>query len=75
MTGFPEHITSDVGSIGDFAAGAETAFGTSLPSIYCVLEGRIHNGHPDMISNSFIMQQVGVSKATKPVNLSEDIFA
>mmetsp|Transcript_61921 Transcript_61921/g.164550 ORF Transcript_61921/g.164550 Transcript_61921/m.164550 type:complete len:2073 (-) Transcript_61921:147-6365(-) len=75
IVGFPEHITSDVGSIGDFAAGAETAFGTILQRVYCVLGGRMHYGHPDMMNKAYIMQQGGVSKATKTVNLSEDIFA
>jgi len=75
IVGFPEHITSDFGSIGDFAAGAETAFGTILQRSYAALGGRMHYGHPDMMNKTFMMQQGGVSKATKTVNLSEDIFA
>merc|ERR1719409_1682639 len=75
IVGFPEHITSDFGTIGDFAAGAEMAFGTILQRAYAVLGARMHYGHPDMMNKTFIMQQGGVSKATKTVNLSEDIFA
>jgi 1,3-beta-glucan synthase len=75
IVGFPEHITSDIGSIGDFAAGAETAFGTLLQRSYAVLGARMHYGHPDMMNKTFMMQQGGISKATKTVNLSEDIFA
>jgi hypothetical protein len=75
IVGFPEHITSDFGSVGDFAAGAETAFGTTLQRSYAALGSRMHYGHPDMMNKTFIMQQGGVSKATKTVNLSEDIFA
>mmetsp|Transcript_74945 Transcript_74945/g.189461 ORF Transcript_74945/g.189461 Transcript_74945/m.189461 type:complete len:1880 (+) Transcript_74945:44-5683(+) len=75
IVGFPEHITSDFGSIGDFAAGAETAFGTILQRSYAVLGGRMHYGHPDMMNKIFMIQQGGISKATKTVNLSEDIFA
>jgi len=75
IVGFPEHITSDIGTIGDFAAGAETAFGTILQRSYAVLGGRMHYGHPDMMNKVFMIQQGGVSKATKTVNLSEDIFA
>jgi len=75
IVGFPEHITSDIGSIGEMAAGAETAFGTTLQRSYAVLGSRMHYGHPDMMNKTFMIQQGGVSKATKTVNLSEDIFA
>jgi len=75
IVGFPEHITSDIGTIGDFAAGAETAFGTLLQRSYSVLGARMHYGHPDMFNKIAMMQQGGISKATKTVHLSEDIFA
>ncbi|CAE8613004.1 unnamed protein product [Polarella glacialis] len=75
IVGLPEHITSDIGSIGDFAAGSEVAFGTILQRSYSVLGARMHYGHPDFMNKQFMMQQGGVSKATKTLNLSEDIFA
>eukprot|EP00438_Fugacium_kawagutii_P010166 Skav235858 [mRNA] locus=scaffold1693:278367:302523:- [translate_table: standard] len=50
IVGFAEHITSDIGSLGDFAAGAETAFGTMLQRCYAFLGGRMHYGHPDMMN-------------------------
>lgn len=75
IVGFPELITSDIGSIGDFAASAEFAFGTILQRAYAALGGRMHYGHPDLMAKTYMMQQGGVSKATKTVNLSEDIFA
>eukprot|EP00928_Gymnodinium_smaydae_P041493 TRINITY_DN28077_c0_g4_i1.p1 TRINITY_DN28077_c0_g4~~TRINITY_DN28077_c0_g4_i1.p1 ORF type:complete len:1952 (-),score=281.40 TRINITY_DN28077_c0_g4_i1:28-5328(-) len=75
IIGFPEHITSDIGSIGDFAASAEVAFGTLLQRTYAVLGARMHYGHPDLMSKVWMIQQGGVSKATKTLNLSEDIFA
>merc|ERR1719210_2188108 len=75
IVGFTEHITSNFGSIGDFAASAETAFGTILQRTYAVLGARMHYGHPDIMNKVHMMQQGGVSKATKTVNLSEDIFA
>jgi len=75
IIGFPEHITSDIGSIGDFAASAEIAFGTILQRTYSVLGARMHYGHPDIMNKLYMMQQGGVSKATKTINLSEDIFA
>jgi len=75
IIGLPEHITSDFGSIGDFAAGSEIAFGTISQRSFAVLGGRMHYGHPDMMNKQYMMQQGGVSKATKTINLSEDIFA
>jgi len=75
ILGFPEHITSDIGSVGDFAASAEVAFGTILQRTYAVLGARMHYGHPDIMNKLYMMQQGGVSKATKTLNLSEDIFA
>eukprot|EP00927_Polykrikos_kofoidii_P034211 TRINITY_DN29045_c0_g2_i2.p1 TRINITY_DN29045_c0_g2~~TRINITY_DN29045_c0_g2_i2.p1 ORF type:complete len:1616 (-),score=185.82 TRINITY_DN29045_c0_g2_i2:54-4793(-) len=75
IVGLPEHITSDIGSIGDFAASAELAFGTLLQRSYSVLGARMHYGHPDVMNKEYMMQQGGVSKATKTLHLSEDIFA
>ena len=50
IVGFPEHITSDIGSIGDSAAGAELAFGTVLQRTYSILGARMHYGHPDTMN-------------------------
>lgn len=75
IIGLPEHITSDLGSVGDIAASAETAFGTILQRTYAALGARMHYGHPDIMNKACMMQQGGVSKATKTLNLSEDIFA
>jgi len=75
IIGFPEHITSDIGTIGDLAASAEIAFGTLLQRTYAVLGARMHYGHPDLMNKIYMIQQGGVSKATKTLNLSEDIFA
>jgi len=75
IIGLPEHITSTLGSVGDMAAASETAFGTILQRTYAVLGARMHYGHPDIMNKSCMMQQGGVSKATKTLNLSEDIFA
>merc|ERR1719330_1545728 len=75
INGLPEHMTSDFGSVGDFAAGSELAFGTVLQRSHAVLGARMHYGHPDIMNKQYMMQQGGVSKATKTLNLSEDIFA
>eukprot|EP00913_Durusdinium_trenchii_P031126 g29147.t2 len=37
IIGFPEHITSDFGSVGDFAASSELAFGTISQRSYSLL--------------------------------------
>ena len=39
--------------------------------LYC----RYHYGHPDMLDKLALLAQGGVSKATKDLNLSEDVFA
>ena len=36
---------------------------------------RYHYGHPDMLDKCAMMAQGGISKATKGLNLSEDVFA
>ena len=74
LLGHPEHITIDVGSVREFAAEAETSFGTILLRVYRLLGGRLHCGHPDMMNNSYIMQQGGVPTNTKTMNFSEVIF-
>ena len=40
----------DLGSVGDFAAGSETAFCTLLQRSYAVLGARMHYGHPDLMN-------------------------
>jgi callose synthase len=39
------------------------------------LVGRLHYGHPDVFDKLFFITRGGVSKASKGINLSEDIFA
>jgi len=42
------------------------------PSLFRV---RFHYGHPDVFDRLFHVTRGGVSKASKIINLSEDIFA
>ena len=44
---------------------------TMSDPLYC----RYHYGHPDMLDKLALLAQGGVSKATKDLNLSEDVFA
>jgi len=76
ILGFREHIFSDIGLLGRLAADSEFAFGTVIQrTMDWPLQARLHYGHPDMMDKLQVLQQGGVSKGTKGLNLSEDIFA
>ena len=76
IVGFREHVFSDLGTLGEFAAHSERCFGTIVQrTMSDPLQSRYHYGHPDMLDKCAMMAQGGVSKATKSLNLSEDIFA
>jgi hypothetical protein len=76
ILGFGEHIFSGLGALGDFAASAELAFGTLVQSTMAsVLQSRYHYGHPDIFDKFAMIGQGGISKATKKLNVSEDVFA
>ena len=76
IVGFREHIFSGLGALGDFAAGSELCFGTLVQrSMAETLQSRYHYGHPDLLDKCKMMAQGGISKATRGLNLSEDIFA
>ena len=76
IVGFGEHIFSDLGSLGAFAAIAEQVFGgITQRTMTAPLRSRYHYGHPDMLDKLAMMAQGGISKATRTLNLSEDIYA
>jgi len=76
IIGFREHIFSNTGSLGDFAATSELVFGTMTQRVLTKpLRARMHYGHPDVMDKLQMMAQGGMSKATRGLNLSEDIFA
>eukprot|EP00928_Gymnodinium_smaydae_P017162 TRINITY_DN16559_c0_g1_i1.p1 TRINITY_DN16559_c0_g1~~TRINITY_DN16559_c0_g1_i1.p1 ORF type:complete len:1557 (+),score=196.35 TRINITY_DN16559_c0_g1_i1:34-4671(+) len=76
ILGFREHIFSDMGLPGKLAADSEFAFGTVIQrTLDRPLGARLHYGHPDMLDKLQMLQQGGVSKGTKGLNLSEDVFA
>ena len=77
LVGCREHIFSEAGgAVAAFAASNEFAFGTVLQrfmtSPLCV---RFHYGHPDVWDKVWTSTNGGVSKASKMLHLSEDIFA
>ena len=76
IVGCREHIFSEAGgAVAAFAASNEFAFGTSIQRFLayplCV---RFHYGHPDIWDKRWAMSNGGVSKASRTLHLSEDIF-
>ena len=77
ILGFREHIfTGSVSALANYMAMQETAF-VSLGQrvLNNPLRMRLHYGHPDIFDKLFFLTRGGVSKASKGINLSEDIFA
>jgi callose synthase len=77
ILGFREHIfTGALSSIANFMALQERTF-VSLGQrvLHNPMRLRFHYGHPDLFDKMFFMGRGGVSKASKGVNLSEDVFA
>jgi callose synthase len=77
ILGFREHIfTGSVSSVAKYMALQETSFVTLGQRVLCrPLHIRQHYGHPDFFDKFFVMTEGGVSKASKGINLSEDVFA
>ncbi|XP_010940236.1 callose synthase 3 [Elaeis guineensis] len=77
ILGVREHIfTGSVSSLAWFMSNQETSFVTIGQRILAnPLRVRFHYGHPDVFDRLFHLTRGGVSKASKIINLSEDIFA
>ena len=76
LVGFREHIFSDSGgAVANFAASNEFVFGTMVQRFLtwplCV---RFHYGHPDVWDKVWVTTNGGVSKASRTLHVSEDIF-
>ncbi|KAG2500666.1 hypothetical protein HYH03_001432 [Edaphochlamys debaryana] len=76
IVGFREWIFSDKsGALGRFAAATEYAFGTiTQRTLTHPARIRLHYGHPDMFNKMFVMTRGGMSKATRQLHLTEDVF-
>jgi callose synthase len=77
ILGFREHIfTGALSSIANFMALQERTF-VSLGQrvLNNPMRLRFHYGHPDLFDKQFFMGRGGISKASKGINLSEDVFA
>ncbi|XP_058101234.1 callose synthase 7 [Magnolia sinica] len=77
ILGLREHIfTGSVSSLAWFMSNQETSFVTIGQRILAnPLKVRFHYGHPDIFDRIFHMTRGGISKASKLINLSEDIFS
>ena len=77
IVGFREHIFSESGgAVANFSANNEFVFGTMVQRFLtwplCV---RFHYGHPDMWDKVWAFSSGGVSKASRTLHVSEDIYA
>lgn len=77
ILGLREHIfTGSVSSLAWFMSNQETSFVTIGQRLLAnPLKVRFHYGHPDIFDRLFHLTRGGVCKASKVINLSEDIFA
>jgi len=77
ILGLREHIfTGSVSSLANYMALQETSFVTLGQRVLAnPLRIRLHYGHPDVFDKLFFMTRGGISKSSKGINLSEDIFA
>eukprot|EP00878_Enallax_costatus_P028731 GHUV01031068.1.p1 GENE.GHUV01031068.1~~GHUV01031068.1.p1 ORF type:complete len:275 (-),score=41.70 GHUV01031068.1:603-1427(-) len=76
LVGFREWIFSeDSGALAEFAAATERSFGTTVQRVmHNPGAVRFHYGHPDVWDKLFTMTNGGVSKSTKSLHVSEDVF-
>ncbi|KAK8500612.1 hypothetical protein V6N12_038571 [Hibiscus sabdariffa] len=77
ILGLREHVfTGSVSSLAWFMSNQETSFVTiGQRFLASPLRVRFHYGHPDIFDRVFHITRGGISKASKTINLSEDIFA
>jgi len=77
LLGLREHIfTGSVSSLANYMALQETSFVTLGQRVLAKpLYIRLHYGHPDVFDKLFFITRGGISKSSKGINLSEDIFA
>ncbi|KAK1591245.1 hypothetical protein Q3G72_004616 [Acer saccharum] len=77
ILGLRENIfTGSVSSLAWFMSYQETSFVTIGQRLLAnPLRVRFHYGHPDVFDRVFHITRGGISKASKTINLSEDVFA
>ncbi|CEG36750.1 callose synthase 5 [Plasmopara halstedii] len=77
VLGMKEHVfTGRASSLARFMTLQELVFVTLTQRVLAKpLRSRMHYGHPDVFEKSFVVTSGGVSKASKGINLSEDVFS
>lgn len=77
ILGVREHVfTGSVSSLASFMSNQETSFVTLGQRILAnPLKVRMHYGHPDVFDRVFHITRGGISKASRVINISEDIYA
>ncbi|KAL6641747.1 hypothetical protein ACP70R_019928 [Stipagrostis hirtigluma subsp. patula] len=76
ILGVREHVfTGSVSSLASFMSNQETSFVTLGQRVLAYLKVRMHYGHPDVFDRIFHITRGGVSKASRVINISEDIYA
>ncbi|KAG5529066.1 hypothetical protein RHGRI_029661 [Rhododendron griersonianum] len=77
ILGVRENIfTGSVSSLAWFMSNQESSFVTLGQRVLArPLKVRFHYGHPDVFDRIFHITRGGISKASRGINLSEDIFA
>ena len=76
IVGFREHIFSESGgAVAHFAASNEFVFGTMVQRFLTwPLMVRFHYGHPDVWDKVWAISSGGISKASRTLHVSEDVF-
>ncbi|XP_052184832.1 callose synthase 9 isoform X2 [Diospyros lotus] len=77
ILGVREHVfTGSVSSLASFMSNQEGSFVTLGQRVLAnPLKVRMHYGHPDVFDRVFHITRGGISKASRVINISEDIFA
>ena len=77
ILGVREHVfTGSVSSLAWFMSAQETVFVTLSQRVLAnPLKVRMHYGHPDVFDRLWFLTRGGISKASRTINISEDIFA
>ncbi|KAM6551805.1 hypothetical protein CsatB_001613 [Cannabis sativa] len=77
ILGVREHVfTGSVSSLAWLMSNQETSFVTLGQRVLASpLKVRMHYGHPDVFDRVFHITRGGISKASRVINISEDIFA
>ncbi|XP_010516914.1 PREDICTED: callose synthase 10 [Camelina sativa] len=77
ILGVREHVfTGSVSSLAWFMSNQETSFVTLGQRVLAYpLKVRMHYGHPDVFDRIFHLTRGGISKASRVINISEDIYA